>query len=347
MKIWLERLSVHQFFNEHWVELIIIPPVLIGFGYLIFGDNYFSSWRVFGAMTLPWFLFSITISGLCNWWRMLLHQRYIKLEDWWKRLIFSFLGYVSIHVIFFILIFSLLIDVWIEGVSVVFDKLHILVIADFSTLIFITTLYEGITYFGKWKEAISETEQLEKLNIDSQFRSLQSQLNPHFLFNSFNVLSSLIAENPRRAEDFVDELSNVYRYLLRSNDQELATVRDEIRFIHSFFHLLKTRYDLGISLSVEVSEHQFSRRLPALSLQVLVENAVKHNEISLEKPLHVVIEEKEEMLLVQNNIQPRKTRVASNQVGLSNLQQRYELLGVKGFKVNNDVQVYEVILPLI
>jgi len=333
--------------QKHWVEFVIVPPVLVAFGYFIFGDKYFSSWHIFGAMTLPWLLFSSSVGVLCNLWRLRLHKYFIKLEDWWKRLVSSILGYMSIHVICFIIIFGLCKNVWIDSVSVIFEILNVLIIVDFSVLIFITTLYEGVTYFDKWKDAISETEQLEKLNIENQFRSLQSQLNPHFLFNSFNVLSSLIAENPRRAEDFVDELSNVYRYLLRSNDQELATVRDEIRFIHSFFHLLKTRYDMGISLAVELPEYHFNLRLPALSLQVLVENAVKHNELSLEKPLNIVIEEKNGTLLVRNNIQQKKTKAASNQVGLSNLQQRYELLGVKGFKINNDTQVYEVVLPLI
>ena len=336
-----------QLLQKHWVEFVIVPPVLVAFGYLIFGDKYFLTWHNFGAMTLPWLLFSACVGVLCNLWRIRLHKYFVKMEDWWKRLVSSVLGYMSIHVVCFSIIFGLGKNLWIEDVSVIFEKLNTLIIVDFSVLIFITTLYEGVTYFDKWKDAISETEQLEKLNLENQFRSLQSQLNPHFLFNSFNVLSSLIAENPHRAEDFVDELSNVYRYLLRSNDQELATVRDEIRFIHSFFHLLKTRYDMGISLTVGVPEKYFDRRLPALSLQVLVENAVKHNEISLEKPLAIEIEAINGALLVRNNIQMKKTKVASNQVGLSNLQQRYELLGVKGFKINDDQQVYEVVLPLI
>jgi len=223
-------------------------------------------------------------------------------------------------------------------------------------------LYEGITYFGKWKDALTEAEQVEKLHLESQFQSLQSQLNPHFLFNSLNVLSSLITENPRRAESFVDELSNVYRYLLRSNERELASVGEELRFIRSFFHLLETRHDTGVSMRINVGQENSDKKLPALALQILVENAVKHNEISPEKPLNIEIFSQQCVppanskmnecyftcqIIVRNNIQRKATRPQSNYVGLDNLRQRYELLGVQGFDVIDDGQYFTVTLPLI
>jgi sensor histidine kinase YesM len=334
--------------KDIWVELAIVPPVVVVFCYLVYGGIFFSSPYVFGALILPWIFFATAVSVQCNWWRLRMHLYFVKLEDWWKRLIFSILGYISIHVLCFCVIFIALKGVWIEEVSFVNQKLHILILLDFSTLIVITTLYEGVTFFEKWKEAITETEQLEKLNLESQFRSLQSQLNPHFLFNSFNVLSSLITENPRRAEDFVDELSNVYRYLLRTNNQELATVEEELRFIRSFFHLLETRHDKGIALKINVGPESLKRQLPSLALQILVENAVKHNEISPERPLLIEIFEKNgTQLIINNNVQAKKTRMVSNHVGLSNLKERYKLLGIEGFEVRADGQWFEVVLPLI
>lgn len=339
--------NLHRFWNKYRVELVVIPPIFLGIAYAIYGVILFSSIRITISILFPWVLFSLTSSNLCNWWMRTMYKQFSVLEDWWKRLIFSILGYVSIHIVCYVILFVILKKLWIEAVILQGNKLFAVAALDFSTLILMVTLYEGVTYFGKWKEAISETEQLEKLNLESQFRSLQSQLNPHFLFNSFNVLSSLIMENPRRAEDFVDELSNVYRYLLRSNEQELATVGEETRFIHSFFHLLETRHDQGVSLSVKVPEMYAKRRLPALALQILVENAVKHNEIAADKPLQIDIEAKDGALIVRNNIQRKKTKVASNRVGLSNLQQRYELLGIKAFKINDDQRFFEAVLPLI
>jgi LytS/YehU family sensor histidine kinase len=269
------------------------------------------------------------------------------MDDWPKRIFFTLVGYLAFAAIPTWLVFQFLKILpfpELRGDETRFYQLWLIPIV--ITFLY-ATIYEGITYFTKWKEAIAEAEELEKLNLESQFRSLQSQLNPHFLFNSFNVLSSLISESPIRAERFVDELSNVYRYLLRSNEQELATVGAELRFIRSFAHLLETRHDEGISLIINVKKESYGKKLPALALQVLVENAVKHNEISPEKPLKIEIGEEGSMLFVRNNIQQKSTKPLSNQVGLTNLRQRYELLGVPGFEVRQDGQVFEVVLPVV
>ncbi len=335
------------FINHHWIELLIVPPVLVGVGYFIYGEVYFESWSNFAVLTLPWAIFSMLVSVSCKWWQGVMSKRFRELDDLWKRLIFSFLGYLLLHAICIFVLLYVLKSLPIVGFSLVVKRFFFFVILDFSFLAIFTTFYEGELFFHKWRTAIAETEQLEKLTLESQFRSLQSQLNPHFLFNSFNVLSSLIAENPRRAEDFVDELSNVYRYLMRSNEQELATVGEELRFIRSFFHLLQTRHGAGIALKIDVASKISPKKVPALALQVLVENAVKHNEISPEKPLLMEIFEKNDRLIVRNNVQIKKTKAMSNHVGLSNLEERYHLLKVKGFEVRADERVFEVVLPLI
>jgi len=365
-----------RFFQNYWVEVLIIPPFIVALCYFLYGDAYLSSWRNFGRMTFPW-IFSCILSPMgCHWVRRTMLHRYRKLEDWPKRVIGSLVGYLFFTMGFALLTYFFLANFTVSA-TVYYDvslpkpqsialastrlndlvptekKFYLLLILSSMCVLVIGTIYEGVTYFGKWKEAISETEQLEKLTLESQFRSLQSQLNPHFLFNSFNVLSSLIAENPRRAEDFVDELSNVYRYLLRSNEQELATVGEELRFIRSFFHLLETRHDTGVSMKMEVPKALFDKKLPTLALQILVENAVKHNEISPEKPLKIEIlndhptPDGRGVLIVKNNLQRKATRLHSTRVGLDNLRQRYELLGVAGFEVQDDGRFFSVTLPLV
>lgn len=338
---------LQQILKSNWVELAIVPPVLVGACYFMYGEPYFASLRNFGQMTLPWVVFGILVSFACRWWRQVMHNRFEKIEDWWMRLIFSLLGYFVFHVSLISSLYFILKELLPQDFMPTQERFYVVVVVNFSTLIIITTVYEGVTFFGKWKEAITEAEELEKLTIETQLNSLQSQLNPHFLFNSFNVLSSLISESPSRAERFVDELSNVYRYLLRSNERELATVADELRFIRSFAHLLETRHDEGISLVVDVKNGNMGRKLPALALQVLVENAVKHNEISPLRPLKIEILEEGENILVRNNIQLKSTKPLSNQVGLSNLRQRYGLLGMEGFEVRQEQGQFEVVLPLI
>jgi hypothetical protein len=345
--------------REYWVEIVLIPPFLVGLCYFFYGDAYLSSWRNIVLMTAPWLVTSILSPICCHWVRRTTLERFTRLEDWPKRVVWSILGYLFFTVGFAKATFFILSNIHYENLAPSEKNFTGLLIFSGMSVLIISTLYEGITYFEKWKSVLTENEQLEKLSLETQFQSLQSQLNPHFLFNSLNVLSSLIAENPRRAEDFVDELSNVYRYLLRANEYELVSVAEELRFIRSYFHLLETRHDTGIELKIKVSPAAQQQKLPALALQILLENAVKHNEISPEKPLSVEILEipipsentrssgLAHKILVRNNLQTKRSNAASNRVGLQNLRSRYELLGISGFEVEAKDGHFNVILPLI
>ena len=132
-------------------------------------------------------------------------------------------------------------------------------------------VYEGSYVLRAWRQTYEQNERLKKNKLQHQLDTLKSQINPHFLFNSLNSLSMLIHDNPRQAEAFVDEISSVYRYLLRANDQELTTLRRELQFIKSYFQLLKTRYGAGIDLRIRVDEWHLNRLIPPLTLQLLVD----------------------------------------------------------------------------
>ncbi|RRB18415.1 histidine kinase [Larkinella knui] len=176
-------------------------------------------------------------------------------------------------------------------------------------------------------EADLTLQQIKQQHTEAQMRALQSQVNPHFLFNALNTLSSLIDENPRQATDYVDELSSVYRYLLRSADQELTTLSVEMDFMESYFHLLKTRFGNSVCPEVAVANAYRDALIPPLTLQLLVENAVKHNRALPDEPLTIRIRTTAEgQLVVENNLQRRNVRVESNGVGLSNITDKYRLL---------------------
>jgi LytS/YehU family sensor histidine kinase len=198
-----------------------------------------------------------------------------------------------------------------------------------------------------WQYTYEQNEQLKKNKLQHQLDTLKSQINPHFLFNSLNSLSMLIHDNPRQAETFVDEISSVYRYLLRANDQELTSLSRELQFIKSYFQLLKTRYGAGIDLHVVVDEEQLYHRIPPLTLQLLVENAVKHNVILPESPLVVEILTRGTSLIVQNNLQRKNTAVPSNKVGLANIATKYRLLGQRDISIREDAGRFVVTLPLL
>jgi len=209
-------------------------------------------------------------------------------------------------------------------------------------------IYEGIYFFRKWREAFVEAEALKKSNLQSQLDSLKGQINPHFLFNSLSSLSSLIAEDSSRAEKFVDELAAVYRYLLQTNQKQLTTLASELGFISAYFHLLKTRFSHGLHLKLDVHERHSDYLLPPLTLQILIENAVKHNVLLQSRPLIIkVYTDVSNNLVVENNLQKKNTIVESNKMGLSNIVTKYRLLKQRRIVIRETEDAFQVVIPLI
>jgi len=189
---------------------------------------------------------------------------------------------------------------------------------------------------------------LRQLSFREEFDTLKNQVNPHFLFNCFNTLSSLIREDRKAADLFLNELSKVYRYLLKNNEEGLSTVANEIHFIHSYYRLLQTRYGEAIRLHVATDPVYDACLLPSLTLQLLIENAVKHNILAKSNPLVIdIFTRNDHQLIVRNNLQHRTMKVPSNKIGLKNIQLKYALLQQEGFTITKDDQTFMVILPLL
>jgi LytS/YehU family sensor histidine kinase len=211
-----------------------------------------------------------------------------------------------------------------------------------------TSMWEADYTFKQLKTSYIEKERLQQLTINQEFEALKSQVNPHFLFNCFNTLSSLISEDRKQAEVFLNELSKVYRYLLRNNEDGLSTLQTEIKFIQSYYRLLKTRHGEAVQLEIEIDKKYEQYLLPSLSLQLLIENAVKHNVLSKKKPLVIdIFTTTGNKLVVTNNLQIRSIKGPSNRIGLENIKGKYELLNQPGFQVLEDPTSFSVVLPLI
>ena len=216
----------------------------------------------------------------------------------------------------------------------------------FSQLI--AGLHEAVYYLGQWQQSVREGEALKKINLQSQLDSLKNQVNPHFLFNSLNSLSALVEEDPKRAVRFIEELSGMYRYLLQSNEKELIPLGRELDFIRAYHYLLQTRFEDGLSLTIQVDPALENYLLPPLTLQILVENAVKHNRIAASQPLHVRIHsDAGDNLLVVNNLQLRRTQVPSGKMGLVNVAAKYRLLNLPEPVINQTATHFQVIIPLL
>lgn len=214
------------------------------------------------------------------------------------------------------------------------------------TIVF--TIRDSSIYRQKLAQVEQEKEQLRVANLQSQLDVLKQQVNPHFLFNALNSLSSLISEDPVQAERFVDKLSEVYRYVLRANEQHITTLEAELQFIDAYYHLLKTRYGAGLNLTVAVADAHRGYQLPSLTLQLLVENAVKHNIVSPKAPLAIQIAVTGQgELVVSNTLQKKQSRVLSNGVGLTNIVAKYQMLNLPTPSVIENGQLFTVTLPLL
>ncbi|WP_128545239.1 sensor histidine kinase [Larkinella soli] len=208
--------------------------------------------------------------------------------------------------------------------------------------------YEFLYYMEAWQKSNQEAEQLKKANLVSQLDSLKNQVKPHFLFNSLNTLTALVEKDQAQAVRFIAELSKVYRYLLQSNENALISLGGELQFTQAYFFLLQTRFGQGISLTVEGAEPYEHYLIPPLTLQMLVENAVKHNQVSISKPLCVGIGvEGGRWLSVTNNVQQKRVSIPTTGTGLANIAAKYRLLNQPEVQVMAEPSRFTVKVPLI
>lgn len=208
--------------------------------------------------------------------------------------------------------------------------------------------YEAFYFFDKWKETFRLNEELKNRQIRTQYEVLQNQMSPHFLFNSLNTLTTIIAEDPKSAIKFTEKLSEVYRYILHNKERELVTLRDEVEFAKAYMFLLSIRYPENLTVDYRVEEKSLDMNLPPLTLQMLLENAIKHNVISKSKPLKVeVYVENGKSVIVRNNLQVKETMAKGTKTGLENIKKRYGILGGLEINVLADATNFMVTVPLI
>ena len=208
--------------------------------------------------------------------------------------------------------------------------------------------YEAFYFFDKWKAQFRLNEQLKNQQIKTQYEVLQNQMSPHFLFNSLNTLASIIPDDSVAAVSFTEKLSEVYRYILQNKERELVTLGEELDFVKSYLFLLRMRYPDNLTFHFDIDEKYNGLTIPPLTLQMLVENAIKHNIVSKSKPLQIVIYiENGKSVIVKNNLQLKETADASTKTGLENIRKRYSILGNKEIDIITSATNFSVAVPLI
>jgi LytS/YehU family sensor histidine kinase len=225
---------------------------------------------------------------------------------------------------------------WATGVCLLFIMLELAV-------------YESIYFFFEWNRAREEAEQLKQLNYQIQFDSLKVQIQPHFLFNTLNTLIGLVEEDkPETVVRYTEEIAAVYRYLLVANDHQLIALKEEIKFIEAYLYLIQTRYSQGLHVEMDLRGDLDKYLISPLSLQILLENAVKHNIITRARPLNIRIEldHINRQITVRNNLQHRTEGVQSTGKGLDHLRRKLELLGLPPMTIRRTEQDFTVSIPL-
>ena len=213
--------------------------------------------------------------------------------------------------------------------------------------IMIIAIYESIYFMHELRASVEETEHLKRESLAAQLNALRTQVNPHFLFNNLNTLSSIIPEDPKQAVAFVQQLATVYRHILEVKEEKSILLKDELEVLHAYTFLLKTRFDKNLQVRIDIPADKMNRKIVPLSLQLLMENAIKHNIVSSEKPLQINIFTQNGNLVMSNNLQIKNQENESTGIGLENIRNRYKLLGDAPVVVTENETDFTVSIPLI
>jgi len=344
----MNRNSDIVYVNDIGFRLILIPffgiaiPLITG---MINAEN-FSNWEIKLS-----FLYTIGIAFVVWQGNRYLHFSLRSYFDWYNKPVKKIFA-VLLTIFFYTIPAAVLMLVgWYRlfangktDWTVVFTSTLIILIC----VIFITHVYETVFLVKEFESEKVQRAQIEKAKAEAELEALKNQVDPHFIFNSLNTLSHLIEVKPDKAKLFNDHLADVFRYILHNKSRDLVLLSEEIEFIENYFSLLKIRFENAVQLKINVKKELTEETLvPPISLQVLIENAVKHNEFSDNDPLLVIIDSNKTELIVYNKIHKKALRKTSSKIGLQNLNDRYLLTTKRSIEIKAGEERFTVILPLL
>jgi len=340
--------------NDGWFRLLGIPLIAL-MSHLIFYNRNDSGNQEFGF----WGIYLISVAETMIIWEsvrlviLYFRRRLPAIDQTRQRIIWILICSTLVTMVVRVL------NIWVYDKTLLWGYrfpiegyLHSVFVALLFVLI-VTTIYESIYYFRMWHLSSLRAAALKKENLQTQFDSLKSQINPHFLFNNLSSLAALIMENQEKAVHFVEEFSSVFRYLLQANERTLTTLGHEMDFVSAYYNLLKNRFEQALQLEVTIPASCHELLIPPLTIQLLLENAVKHNAVMAEDPLLIRIAATADGgLLVSNTLHEKNTssNIGAGHVsglGLENIRAKYRLLGHPDIVVSRSATHFEVMVPLI
>lgn len=262
-------------------------------------------------------------------------------------LVILFLG--SILNVLFACLIGLFIFYLLLGIPLVWNGEHVKLLTAFGFRVnlFLNCLNAIYFFMDRLKKTQVESEQFKKESIEAQFEALRNQINPHFLFNCFNALSSLVYKDADVSAKFIAQLSNVYRYLLYNQDKKVVKLQEEVAFIDSYFYLLKIRFGENIVIEKTIRAEEENGCLAPATLQMLIENAIKHNVVSAKYPLHIKVYMEDDWIVVSNSLHEKQIKEESTNIGLKNIQNRYAFLSNQKVQIIKTHEEFLVKIPLV
>jgi two-component system, LytTR family, sensor kinase len=334
-------------FNDLKLRLILVPILSYFFPIIVMGVTPTDNWPLYLQS------FVVSLLHIVLYWEfdryivIILRKKYRRISEYKKRLIIQTTVIVFTTVLFCFMS---------EFIQLCFNQvmgklkisLNVYIIASLVITSIIVSIYEARFAFEKYKSGLIKNEELQKENTRAQLESLKNQVNPHFFFNSINTLISVIPEDPTTAVKFAENLSQVYRCILQMKDKEIISLAEEFSCISAYKYLLKIRFSEQVTfIGDELMQEIDDKFIVPMSVQMLVENAIKHNVVSHNHPLEIRFEMTNDFLVVSNKRSPKKTAEFSTKIGLRNVDKRYELLADKSIVVEESMECFRVYLPIL
>ena len=333
-------------FNDTWTLIIGIPLVSFLVPLIFFNASLSDGLVAYLPKWLISFMYTLSYWILTRAFIIYIRQRLPQYNQSIKRIIFTVASIILCFIIVNIVmdVVQICLDIHEHPPGITDFDYHA---SSFTILLLVSTLYESVYIYYRWKKSILEAEQLRRENVESQLEGLKNQVNPHFLFNSLNTLAYIIPENPERGVKFVQKLSKVYRYILEIRNQQLIILNEELNFLNAYNFLLKERFGENLNITLDIPEDVRSYKIVPLSLQILFENAIKHNIISSEDPLWIEAWVETDRLFVRNNLQRKPQVMNSTRLGLQNIKNRYAFFTNEAVTITETNTHFIVSLPLI
>ena len=333
-------------FDDRLFVLIGLPLTSFFIPQIFFQLYPWDDWTTFWAEWRQAFIFTLSFWALFRFLAIQMRKKYPAFNDAKKRL-----KRMALYFVLLVPVVNVLITVVLQVCAVEdnYDpNIYQAYLTTYAVSFSIIILYEAIYFYAQLRSSITEKEQAKQAQIRSELQGLRNQVNPHFLFNSLNTLMHIVGEDQDLAKRYLQRLSKVYRYILESRSEPLIPLSDELAFIRAYNFLQEERFRGNLQVDIRVDETFENYKIVPLSLQILFENAIKHNIISRKHPLLIEVYVNEHMqLVVTNNLQRKRQVLDSTQVGLENISKRYSYFTEKSIEIHEDEQYFTVSLPLI